>query len=172
MQKIIAWRTQGNRFGKRKIISFFWLLLLSLISHPRHLNSFPRDISKRNCILSFPASTNPIIQFLPVSLFNCQTNSPGFRYASVDEQVDQLLGATSLWFSERKETCSLLPSEQGDIAMWLLVSTASDVESSENCISGHCQINTAESWRLALLAKNNMIFGSPLNIRYLILFFY
>lgn len=140
--------------------------LFSLTSHPHLLNSFPRDISKRNCVLRVSASTNPINQFLPVSVLNCQTNSLGFNYTSVEEHVDYLLNATSLWFSEHKETCSFPTSEEGDIAMWILVSTTSDVEFQHKCISSHCQINTARSWRLALLVKNNMILGSPFDIRY------
>lgn len=123
------------------------------------------DISKRNCVSSFSTPTDPFTQFLPVSLFNCRRNSLGFTSTSVGEQVDRLLGATRLWFSEQEEQCSLLSSEECDIAMWLLVSTASDVESPHNFISSHCQINTARSWRLALLAKNDMILGTSFNIR-------
>ncbi|KAK4263611.1 hypothetical protein QN277_029000 [Acacia crassicarpa] len=123
------------------------------------------DISKRDCVSSFSASTNPFIQFLPVSLFNCQRNSPGFTSTSLREQVDQLLGATRLWCTDQKEPCSFLPSEEGDIAMWLLVSSPSDIESPHDFISSHCQINTARNWRLALLVKNDMILGSSFNIR-------
>ncbi|KAI9105096.1 hypothetical protein K1719_022812 [Acacia pycnantha] len=123
------------------------------------------DISKRDCVSSFSASTNPFIQFLPVSLFNCQRNSPGFTSTSLGEQVDQLLGATRQWCTDQKEPCSFLPSEEDDIAMWLLVSSPSDIESPHDFISSHCQINTARNWRLALLVKNDMILGSSFNIR-------
>ncbi|KAI4357999.1 hypothetical protein L6164_001908 [Bauhinia variegata] len=122
------------------------------------------DISKRNCVSSFSASTNPINQFFPISLFHWQTEDPGFSHASLEEQAEKLLEATNLWFSEYKETSSFLPSENGDLAMWLLVSTASDIKSQHDYVSSDCKIQTG-SWRLALLVKNAVLLGSPLDPR-------
>ena len=145
-------------------LSFPFWVTLSIISS-FSFGLFPRDISKRNCVLSFSASTNPFIQFLPISVFDCRRSSLGFPSTSVGDQVDQLLGATRLWFTDQVEPCSFHTSEEGDIAMCLLVSTFSDIESPHDFTSSHCQINTATSWRLALLVKDDMILGSSFNIR-------
>lgn len=51
--------------------------------------------------------------------------------------------------------------------MWLLVSTASDLDSSHNHVSTsrHWSTHTDRSWRLALLVKNSIFFGSTLDPR-------
>jgi hypothetical protein len=92
-------------------------------------------------------------------------------YASVEEKAEKLLEATNLWHSEKRETCVyLLPTD--DVAMWFLVSTPSDVDCCQNHVSSssHHDVHTARSWRLALLVKNSIFFGSPLDPRYHMMF--
>ncbi|KAK7386642.1 hypothetical protein VNO78_26976 [Psophocarpus tetragonolobus] len=124
------------------------------------------DIAKCNCVRSFSAVNGPINEFFPLSLFKWQTKGLGFTYASMKEQVDKLLEATNMWYSEQREICWFSPSEE-DVAMWLFVSTTSELDSFHNHVSSSSGYDkqTAGSWRLALLMKNTLIFGNPLDLR-------
>ncbi|TKY75463.1 nucleus protein [Spatholobus suberectus] len=124
------------------------------------------DIAKRNCVTSFSALRSPINEFFPISLFQWQTKGSGFSYASIEEQSDKLLETTNLWYSEQRETSWFSPSEE-DVAMWLFVLTTSDLDCCHNHVStsSSYDIHTARSWRLALLMKNSISFGSPMDLR-------
>lgn len=84
----------------------------------------------------------------------------------MEEQADKLLKATNSWYSQQRETSLFSPSEE-DVAMWLFVSTYSDQDCCHNPIStsSSFDIHTARSWRLALIMKNSINFGSPLDLR-------
>ncbi|KAJ7943318.1 DNA binding protein [Quillaja saponaria] len=123
------------------------------------------DISKRFCVSSFSTSTNSIHEFSPISLFHWQAESLGFSHASLKEHAEKIIEASNIWFSEHREACSFLPSDRRDIAVWLFVCITSDLESQHNHMSIDCQPDPARSWRLALLVKNIMILGSPLDPR-------
>ncbi|GAU43000.1 hypothetical protein TSUD_188740 [Trifolium subterraneum] len=127
--------------------------------------SLKGDITKLNCVSSFSASKYPINDFFPISLFDLQTKGLGLSYASIEEKAEKLLEATNFWHSEQRETCVYLPTE--DVAMWFLVSTPSDFDYCQNHVStsSHHDVHTARSWRLALLVKNSIVFGSPLDPR-------
>lgn len=73
--------------------------------------------------------------------------------------------ATASLFSKHSEKSSFCPSEGEDTAIWLLVSTISDSDAQHNCMSSDCQKNPVKFWRLALLVKNMVILGSPLDPR-------
>lgn len=137
-----------------------------IISHPQYFQHFPRDIAKRNCVTSFSALISPINEFFPISLFRWQTKGSGFSYASEEEQSDKLLEATNLWYTDQRETCWFPPSEE-DVAMWSFVSTTSDPDYCHNHVStsSSYDTHTATNWRLALLMKNSITFGSSLDIR-------
>ncbi|RDY07456.1 hypothetical protein CR513_08429, partial [Mucuna pruriens] len=124
------------------------------------------DIAKRNCVTSFSTLKSPINGFFPISLFQWQTKGSGFSYASIEEQADKLLEATNLWYSKQRGTCWFSPSKE-DVAMWLFVSTPTDLDCCHNHVStsSSYDIHTTRSWRLALLRKNSIIFGSPLDLR-------
>ncbi|XP_027916913.1 uncharacterized protein LOC114176166 isoform X1 [Vigna unguiculata] len=124
------------------------------------------DIANCNCVARFSAIKSPIHEFFPISLFQWQTKDSGFSYASMEEQADKLLKATNSWYSQQRETSWFSPLEE-DVAMWLFVSTYSDQEFFQNPIStsSSFDIHTARSWRLALVMKNSINFGSPLDIR-------
>lgn len=128
-------------------------------------NGLLRDIANLNCVSSISASKHSVNEFFPISLFDWQSKGSGFSCASIEEKADELLEATNLWHSDQRETFSFLPEE--NVAMWLLVSTSSDLGYSHSHVStsNHCDIPTARSWRLALLVKNSMVFGSPLDLR-------
>ncbi|XP_020224826.1 uncharacterized protein LOC109806737 isoform X1 [Cajanus cajan] len=124
------------------------------------------DIAKRNCVTSFSALKSPINEFFPISLFQWKTKGSGFSYTSIKEQSDKILEATDLWYSEQREACWFSPSEE-DVALWLFVSTTSDLDCCQNHVSTSSSYDThaAKSWRLALLMKNRTSFGSPLDLR-------
>ncbi|XP_058747665.1 uncharacterized protein LOC131620558 isoform X2 [Vicia villosa] len=123
------------------------------------------DIAKLNCVSSFSASKYPINEFFPISLFHLQTKGLGLSYASREEKAEKLLEASNLWHSEQRETHVYLPTK--DVAMWFLVSTPSDFDCCQDHVSTsiHQDVNTARSWRLALLMENSIVFGSPLDPR-------
>ncbi|KAL2576488.1 hypothetical protein AAZV13_16G079900 [Glycine max] len=123
------------------------------------------DIAKCNCVTSFSALKSPVNEFFPISLFQWQTKGSGFSNVNIEEQADKLLEATNLWYSEQRDICWFSPIEE-DVAMWLFVSTTSDLDSCHNHVStsSSYDIHTARSWRLALLMKNSIIFGSPLDL--------
>ncbi|ESW28388.1 hypothetical protein PHAVU_003G282800 [Phaseolus vulgaris] len=124
------------------------------------------DIAKCNCVARFSAIKSPINEFFPISLFQWQTKGSGFSYASMEEQADKLLKATNSWYSQQRETSWPSPLEE-NVAMWLFVSTYSDQDCCHNptSTSSSFDIHTARSWRLALMMKNSINFGSPLNLR-------
>lgn len=81
------------------------------------------------------------------------------------ELTNEIMAATRTWSSKHRENNSFLPSEGEDFAIWLLVSTISDTDAQHNYISSDVQINPVRLWRLALLVKNMVILGSPLDPR-------
>lgn len=74
--------------------------------------------------------------------------------------MDMILAATKLWFSKGINNKTLVPAEVKDTAIWLLVSTDLDADAQSNPES------PATCWRLALLVRNQVIFGSQLDPRY------
>ncbi|XP_047170915.1 uncharacterized protein LOC124839211 isoform X2 [Vigna umbellata] len=125
------------------------------------------DIANCNCVARFSAIKSPINEFFPISLFQWKTKDSGTHsYASMEEQADKLLKATNSWYTQQGETSWFSPLEE-DVAMWLFVSTYSDQDCCQNPIStsSSFDIHTARSWRLALVMKNSINFGSPLDIR-------
>jgi hypothetical protein len=104
-------------------------------------------------------------QFFPISSFTWQRVVNGFHYSTVEEQIDGIVDATKLWFSENSEYYSLPPLDGEDIAIWLLVSTIPELDTQEDYISSDCGINPVGWWRLALLVKNMLILGKALDPR-------
>ncbi|XP_058744306.1 uncharacterized protein LOC131616867 [Vicia villosa] len=123
------------------------------------------DITKLNCVSSFSASKYPINDFFPISLFHLQTKDLRLSYASKEEKAEKLLEASNFWLSKQRETYNYLPTE--DVAMWFLVSTPSVIDCCQDHVSTsiHHDVHTARSWTLALLTKNSISFGSPLDPR-------
>ncbi|KAK0574811.1 hypothetical protein LWI29_029475 [Acer saccharum] len=74
------------------------------------------------------------------------------------------MDATKNLFLEHNENNSFLPSEGKDVAIWLLVQSVSDSDAQHD-YSSDCQTNPTGLWRLALLVKNMVILGSPLDPR-------
>lgn len=160
-----------------RALSNFHGFLNSLLEHapPEARKSFSylrvalffRDISRRVFISRFSAPSTSIHEFLPVSVFSWPSNSSTFMQTDQVEHVDKVISATKLWFSEHLENNSFLPSEEEDIALWLLVSTISGSDTQHHHISNNsCPSNPVRFWRLALLVKNVMVLGGLLDSRY------
>ncbi|XP_068326514.1 uncharacterized protein [Pyrus communis] len=113
------------------------------------------DISKRILVSTFSASSTSVCQFIPISLFTWQIQCPVSGYSDIEEHLKQMMPAT----------CDGQFSLEGeDLAVWLLVSSSSDFDS-QDYMSGDCDLNPVGRWRLALMVKNTMIFGSTLDPR-------
>ncbi|KAL9420573.1 hypothetical protein AB3S75_038191 [Citrus x aurantiifolia] len=119
------------------------------------------DISKRAFVSRFSAARASIYQFFPINLFSWQRNGS----VSMDASLELTNTATTSLFSKHSEKSSFCPSVGEDSAIWLLVSTISDSDAQHNCMSRDCQKNPVRFWRLALLVKNRVILGSPLDPR-------
>ncbi|OMO93525.1 hypothetical protein CCACVL1_06455 [Corchorus capsularis] len=121
---------------------------------------FVWDILERVIISRFSACGDPVKQFIPISLLSWK---PFFSNAAMNGHVDEIIAATKNSFSEEND-CSHLPLE-GNIAVWLLVSTVTDSDAQHKHSSSHCQENPPSWWRLALLVKDRVILGSTLDPR-------
>ncbi|XP_065860602.1 uncharacterized protein [Euphorbia lathyris] len=123
------------------------------------------DISKRIFISRFSAPSTSVRQFFPISSFSWQTGNHNFRYSNVEAQINMLMDATKIYFSQHSKNHSFPPLEMEDIGIWFLVSSVCDTDSHHDYVSRDCQTNPAGWWRLALLVKNTLIFGSALDPR-------
>ncbi|CAN8291517.1 unnamed protein product [Cochlearia groenlandica] len=113
------------------------------------------DISKRSLVSRFASPSNMIFEFIPTSLFAWH---PAYSHSTIDDHVDMILAATKLWFSKGINNETLVPADEKDTAIWLLLSTNHD---SDNRV----EESPPRCWRLALLVKNQVILGSRLDPR-------
>ncbi|KAL5759341.1 hypothetical protein ACOSQ2_018179 [Xanthoceras sorbifolium] len=123
------------------------------------------DISRRVFLSRFSAPNTSTYQFFPISVFSRQRNGSVFMDADVEEHINGIMDVTKRLFLECNENNSFLPSEGEDIAIWLLVQSISDSDAQHDNTSSDCQFNPVRLWRLALLVKNMVILGSPLDPR-------
>lgn len=70
----------------------------------------------------------------------------------------------------RGDTKLSQPIGSEDLAIWLLISTVPYPEFQQGYQSVDWQTNSVGSWRLALLVKNMVVMGSPLDMRYFQIF--
>ncbi|XP_044489852.1 uncharacterized protein LOC123214163 isoform X4 [Mangifera indica] len=123
------------------------------------------DISRLVFLSRFSAPSTSIYQFFPINFFCWPRNVSISSGTNLLEKVKEIVDASKFWFSKHHENNHFLPLEREDIAIWLLVSTASVSEAQHNHISSDCQTNPVRVWRLALLVKNTVILGSTLDPR-------
>ncbi|KAJ0257810.1 DNA binding protein [Hirschfeldia incana] len=115
------------------------------------------DIGTRSQVSRFVSPRDRIFEFIPTSLFAWH---PLHSNSTMEDHIDMILAATKLWFSKGINNKTLVPAEVKDTAIWLLVSTDPDPE--VNCDSVE---RPGRFWRLALLVRNQVILGSPLDPR-------
>ncbi|KAK9276843.1 hypothetical protein L1049_006380 [Liquidambar formosana] len=122
------------------------------------------NILKRILISRFSAPSLSVFQFVPISLFNWERKGPVFSNPSAEECINRIMAETKMWFSERSKNDAFLPSEEKDMAIWLLLSTVPNSDAPCN-FKSDCQMNPIGWWRLALLVNNMVIMGSALDSR-------
>lgn len=83
----------------------------------------------------------------------------------MDAYVEEVMAATSMWFTEQTKNLSVLSLDEKNMAVWLLVRIVPDSDAQHDHISSHFERNSMGLWRLALLVKNMVILGSALDPR-------
>ncbi|KAJ8774514.1 hypothetical protein K2173_016960 [Erythroxylum novogranatense] len=120
------------------------------------------DISRRVLVSKFCAPSASVLEFFPIGLFSWQRELGGLNYTSVEEHIDKIMDAN--WFLEQQQNHSFQLLDGEDIAIWLIVSTASDSDAQDDTsIENHK--SPVGKWRLALLSKNKFFMGSSLDSR-------
>lgn len=116
---------------------------------------FFREISKRVLLAKFFSPGCSVFQFIPISMFNWQMNGT-FPTTQSAEHITE---------SMQKTNCEISSgSSFEDISIWILISTAPDLES-EHEVKGLGTCPTG-LWRLALMTKEMIIMGNTLDPRY------
>ncbi|KAL3336573.1 hypothetical protein AABB24_029297 [Solanum stoloniferum] len=121
------------------------------------------DIKKCMLVSKFSAASTSVFQCLPVSLFRWQRKFtvPAGLTEDIINEITDVTKMSFLEISDNRPFCSL---EDKDVAIWVLISTAPDSNSSayqsseQHSDPDHC-------WRLALLVNNTMIMGNSLDPR-------
>ncbi|XP_061995172.1 uncharacterized protein LOC133713061 isoform X3 [Rosa rugosa] len=126
-----------------------------IVSHNGYGEFSLWDIFKRILVSRFLVPSASICQFFPISLFAWQMNFPVSSHFDMEEHVNQMMASTS-----KKQFLS----EGEDVAVCLLVSS-SDFDAQQDYESGDCHPNPVGRWRLALMVKNMVIFGTALDSR-------
>ncbi|GAB4829033.1 hypothetical protein Ancab_018692 [Ancistrocladus abbreviatus] len=122
------------------------------------------DIMKRTIVSRFSAPVSSILQFLPVSLLSWKDK--GLVLGKLDEEcVSELMAVTMRWMSEHNEKDLFSPREGEDIAIWILICTASGSLAQPVGKSSNRQMHPAGCWRLGLLIKDIVILGTALDPR-------
>lgn len=116
------------------------------------------DFSKRTLLATFAAPGNIVFQILPVGFCSLQED---IIHASVDDIERRLREITVREISGKADKDSILMSPGKDIAIWILVSSASVAEYQHDL---RAKEHNAR-WKLALLANKRVILGNILDPR-------
>ncbi|XP_050203355.1 uncharacterized protein LOC126653495 isoform X2 [Mercurialis annua] len=123
------------------------------------------DISKRILVSKFSAPSISVHQFCPISVLFRQREVNGFSYSNMEVDINTLLDATKMCFSEHSMNHSRPHSENEDISIWCLVFTAPHSDALHDYGSSDFLINSVGGWRVALLVKDTLILGNALDPR-------
>ncbi|URD96691.1 hypothetical protein MUK42_29338 [Musa troglodytarum] len=118
------------------------------------------DISRRALLAMFSSPGNLIFQMLPIGIFGFKDET--IFSAAQDMECMQGILKSNDWVTE--DAANPLPLRQ-DIAVWILVSAASDLEDQVAYQLKKPNRHPDRLWRLALLLKNMVIMGSVLDSR-------
>ncbi|KAK4715224.1 hypothetical protein R3W88_013562 [Solanum pinnatisectum] len=121
------------------------------------------DIKKCMLVSKFSAVSTSVFQCLPVSLFRWQRKFtvPAGVTEDIINEITDVTKMSFLEISDNRPFCSL---EDKDVAIWVLISTAPDSNSSAYQ-SSEQHSDPDHWWRLALLVNNTMIMGNSLDPR-------
>lgn len=120
-----------------------------------------RDIDKRSLLSRFSSAGMSVMECIPVSFFRWQRKGDYKSEALVAEIMD----ATKMWSSDRGDN-HVFSTDDKDVAAWLLISTASDLDHESYQSSEQEEANAERCWRLALLVNNMVITGSVVDEGY------
>ncbi|XP_052187785.1 uncharacterized protein LOC127798326 isoform X2 [Diospyros lotus] len=123
------------------------------------------DLYKRIFLARFSSAGTTVVDFLPVSLSRWQRRSPVSIEPFGKEHIDEIMAATRNSFSEPRLNHPFIPIEGEDMAIWLLISTNFNSDVQHVFESSDHHKNPLDHWRLALLVKDRVIFGSALDPR-------
>ncbi|KAH0668456.1 hypothetical protein KY289_022949 [Solanum tuberosum] len=121
------------------------------------------DIKKCMLASKFSASSTSVFQCLPVSLFRWQRKFT-VPAGVTEEIINEITDVTKMSFLEISDNQPFCSLEDKDVAIWVLISTAPDSNSSAYQ-SSEQQSDSDHWWRLALLVNNTMIMGNSLDPR-------
>ncbi|KAL1551154.1 hypothetical protein AAHA92_19033 [Salvia divinorum] len=117
------------------------------------------DIDKRRLVSRFSCADMSVMECIPVSIFRWQRKGEYMTEALVTEIMD----ATKIWSSGRSDNNHLFSAEDKDVAAWLLISTASDLDDESYHSCEQEKESADRCWRLALLVNEMVITGSVLD---------
>jgi hypothetical protein len=118
-----------------------------------------RDIYRGTLLATFAAPGYIVFQILPVSFCSLQKD---IIHAPVDDIEKRLQEITVSDMCIKNDWESFLMGQREDIAVWILVSSASVAEYQHDL---RAKEHNAR-WRLALLAKKKIFMGNILDSRY------
>ncbi|XP_069153942.1 uncharacterized protein [Solanum lycopersicum] len=127
------------------------------------MNTNWRDIKKCMLVSNFSAASTSVFQCLPVSLFRWQRKFTA-PAGVTEEIINEITDVTKMSFLEKCDNRPFCLLEDKDVAIWVLISTAPDSNSSAYQSSDQ-QTDPDHWWRLALLVNNTMIMGNSLDPR-------
>ncbi|XP_028549019.1 uncharacterized protein LOC110106860 isoform X3 [Dendrobium catenatum] len=112
------------------------------------------EISKRVFLAKFSSPGSTAFQIIPISVFHCQVNATFPTTQSAEHIMESM----------QKTNCEIfLGSSFEDMAIWILISTAPDLETQLEAKG--LGTSPAGLWRLALMTKNMIIMGNILDPR-------
>lgn len=87
----------------------------------------------------------------------------------MNEYINEIMAATMKNLHESSGSHTSLKWEGEEIAIWLLVSAVFD--GGDDDLHNASSVDSGAWWRLALLANNAVVLGSPLDSGYLIILY-
>ncbi|ERN17864.1 uncharacterized protein LOC18446213 isoform X2 [Amborella trichopoda] len=151
-------QTPASIIELRKIPQCSYLV----IGHNSHGGFGFWDISRRVLLGRFSGFECSVDHVLPIGLFSRQKRDPMITGLMEDELRDEAIMATEDWISGGYSVSNL---EGNEIAVWLLISTASHPGEQLSQLPEDSDGNHFGCWRLALLVNNAVVMGTILNPR-------
>ncbi|KAH0454266.1 hypothetical protein IEQ34_016190 [Dendrobium chrysotoxum] len=112
------------------------------------------EISKRVLLAKFSSPGSTVFQIIPISVFHWQVNATFPTTQSAEHIMESM----------QKTNCEIfLGSSFEDMSIWILISTAPDLETELEAKG--LGTSPAGLWRLALMTKNMIIMGNILDPR-------
>lgn len=116
------------------------------------------DITKRTLLATFAAPGNIVFQIRPVGFCSLQEDIIHTPVHDLDKKLREI---TISDMSRKSDGKSFMMPSREDIAVWILISSASVAEYQHDL---QAKEHNAR-WRLALLAKNRVLMGNVLDTR-------